>query len=200
MFLTEFTSPYSCHNNFSISLTPSSVNSEDMDETSAGLEGKGISTKSHTQHCRSPSDDVRSLGRDECVSGAVSRATALWEERNVWVSKWRMRERYGFMYFTSAVAVCCACSRVTGGLPAKERLLVHFSSTDDWQWKWSVVFSLQGREIQTPQRSYQGLSIARIHWETLVHVNLVESWGMKNQLDVTCYFISLIMRSTCVGH
>ena len=24
--------------------------------------------------------------------------------------------------------------------------------------------------------------------------------GMKNQLDVTCYFISLIMRSTCFGH
>jgi hypothetical protein len=23
---------------------------------------------------------------------------------------------------------------------------------------------------------------------------------MKNQLDVTCYFISLIMRSTCFGH
>ena len=26
------------------------------------------------------------------------------------------------------------------------------------------------------------------------------SWRMKNQLDVTCYFISLIMRSTCFGH
>ena len=26
------------------------------------------------------------------------------------------------------------------------------------------------------------------------------SWGMKNQLDVTCYFTSLIMRSTCFGH
>ena len=24
--------------------------------------------------------------------------------------------------------------------------------------------------------------------------------GMKEQLDVTCYFISLIMRSTCFGH
>ena len=23
---------------------------------------------------------------------------------------------------------------------------------------------------------------------------------MKNQLDVTCYFISIIMRSTCFGH
>ena len=26
------------------------------------------------------------------------------------------------------------------------------------------------------------------------------SWRMKDQLDVTCYFISLIMRSTCFGH
>ena len=26
------------------------------------------------------------------------------------------------------------------------------------------------------------------------------SWRMKNQLDVTCYFISLIMRWTCFGH
>ena len=26
------------------------------------------------------------------------------------------------------------------------------------------------------------------------------SWRMKDQLDVTCYFISLVMRSTCFGH
>ena len=32
---------------------------------------------------------------------------------------------------------------------------------------------------------------------TVHHCN---SWGMKNQLDVTCYFISLIMRSTCFGY
>ena len=35
-----------------------------------------------------------------------------------------------------------------------------------------------------------------VYW-TVHHCN---SWGMKNQLDVTCYFISLIMRSTCFGH
>ena len=28
----------------------------------------------------------------------------------------------------------------------------------------------------------------------------LNGWGKKNQLDVTCYFISLIMCSTCFGH
>ena len=37
---------------------------------------------------------------------------------------------------------------------------------------------------------------SNVYW-TVHHCN---SWGMKNQLDVTCYFISLIMRSTCFGH
>ena len=31
-------------------------------------------------------------------------------------------------------------------------------------------------------------------------VHLCNSWGMKDQLDVTCYFISLTMCSTCFGH
>ena len=34
---------------------------------------------------------------------------------------------------------------------------------------------------------------SNVYW-TVHHCN---SWGMKNQLDVTCYFISIIMRSTC---
>ena len=29
---------------------------------------------------------------------------------------------------------------------------------------------------------------------------ICNSWRMKDQLDVTCYFISLIMCSTCFGH
>ena len=33
-----------------------------------------------------------------------------------------------------------------------------------------------------------------------VSTNTCVCWGMKNQLDVTCYFISIIMRSTCFGH
>ena len=35
-----------------------------------------------------------------------------------------------------------------------------------------------------------------VYW-TVHHCN---SWRMKNQLDVTCYFISVIMCSTCFGH
>ena len=37
---------------------------------------------------------------------------------------------------------------------------------------------------------------SNVYW-TVHHCN---SWGMKNQLDVTCHFISLLMRSTCFGH
>jgi len=31
-------------------------------------------------------------------------------------------------------------------------------------------------------------------------VHLCNSWRIKDQLDVTCYCISLLMRSTCFGH
>ena len=40
------------------------------------------------------------------------------------------------------------------------------------------------------------LWVSSVYW-TVHHCN---SWRMKDQLDVTCYFISLIMRSTCFGH
>ena len=32
------------------------------------------------------------------------------------------------------------------------------------------------------------------------HTNWRTAWRMKDQLDVTCYFISLLMCSTCFGH
>ena len=38
--------------------------------------------------------------------------------------------------------------------------------------------------------------ISNVYW-TVHHCN---SWRMKDQLDVTCYFISLLMCSTCFGH
>ena len=37
---------------------------------------------------------------------------------------------------------------------------------------------------------------SNVYW-TVHHCS---SWGMKDQLDVTFYFISIIMRSTCFGH
>jgi len=38
--------------------------------------------------------------------------------------------------------------------------------------------------------------IANVYW-TVHHCN---SWRIIDQLDVTCYFISLLMYSTCFGH
>ena len=44
--------------------------------------------------------------------------------------------------------------------------------------------------------------IRKICWSSNVYwtVHHCNSWGMKNQLDVTCYFIPIIMRSTYFGH
>ena len=38
--------------------------------------------------------------------------------------------------------------------------------------------------------------VSNVYW-TVHHSN---SWRIKDQLDVTCYFISLLMCSTCFGH
>ena len=40
------------------------------------------------------------------------------------------------------------------------------------------------------------VGVSNVYW-TVHHYN---GWRMKDQLDVTCYFISLIMCSTCFGH
>ena len=50
--------------------------------------------------------------------------------------------------------------------------------------------NLDSSVLQQPKRH------TNVYW-TVHHCN---SWRMKNQLDATCYFISLIMRSTCFGH
>jgi len=42
----------------------------------------------------------------------------------------------------------------------------------------------------------EGSILSNVYW-TVHHCN---SWWMKDQLDVTCYFISLLMCSTCFGH
>jgi hypothetical protein len=44
-----------------------------------------------------------------------------------------------------------------------------------------------------------GLYIDAFVASQMLELNL-ESWRMKDQLDVTCYFISLLMCSTCFGH
>ena len=40
----------------------------------------------------------------------------------------------------------------------------------------------------------------KLHMWFFCLLNTVSSWRMKDQLDVTCYFISLVMCSTCFGH
>jgi len=37
-------------------------------------------------------------------------------------------------------------------------------------------------------------------WNSLTPINKVWIWRIKDQLDVTCYFSSLFMCSTCFGH
>jgi hypothetical protein len=47
---------------------------------------------------------------------------------------------------------------------------------------------------------------SKFHYEPYVYVYVYwtahhcDSWRIKDQLDVTCYFISLLMCSTCFGH
>ena len=45
-------------------------------------------------------------------------------------------------------------------------------------------------------RKEMHLDESNVYW-TVHHCN---SWRMKDQLDVTCYFIPLLMCSTCFGH
>ena len=45
-------------------------------------------------------------------------------------------------------------------------------------------------------KTQKSLNISNVYW-TVHHCN---SWRMKDQLDVTCYFISFIVCSTCFGH
>ena len=69
-----------------------------------------------------------------------------------------------------------------------------------WRWKAS------GRMTAVPCHRFTLATVylhlrwtfqdTNVYW-TVHHCN---SWRMKDQLDVTCYFISLLMCSTCFGH
>ena len=59
-----------------------------------------------------------------------------------------------------------------------------------------AILLLYGKFCDIPGPDTVKRSKSNVYW-TVRHCN---SWGMKNQLDVTCYFISIIMRSTCFGH
>ena len=55
----------------------------------------------------------------------------------------------------------------------------------------NLLFFIQQQNINTDTSK-----VSNVYW-TVHHCN---SWRMKDQLDVTCYFISLLMCSTCFGH
>ena len=104
-------------------------------------------------------------------------------------------------------------------------LNVSFSKFDLWKFESELILFLtlfhdfEGQNIDSALRVYifmvhvyvPGLSLKRnfkilnyllnatksnVYW-TVHHCN---RWRMKDQLDVTCYFISLLMCSTCFGH
>ena len=61
--------------------------------------------------------------------------------------------------------------------------LLYFNIKKSWRW-------------QVCSKQLLLFAFTNVYW-TVRHCN---SWRMKDQLDVTCYFISLIMCSTCSGH
>ena len=74
-------------------------------------------------------------------------------------------------------------------------------------WKFKLIWTVYTNSVPCRKqwifirKTYQNMlqreiTDSNVYW-TVHHCN---SWAMKNQLDVTCYFISLIMRSTCFGH
>ena len=58
------------------------------------------------------------------------------------------------------------------------------------------------RKFTTSSSSSQALSdwYSNLTFNDYWTVHHCISWRMKDQLDVTCYFISLVMCSTCFGH
>jgi len=68
-------------------------------------------------------------------------------------------------------------------------LHVNMEQTDYWE--------TSARKIQKPRYHPKERSVtSSVYWA----VRHCDSWGIKDQLDVTCYFISLLMCSTCFGH
>jgi len=71
-------------------------------------------------------------------------------------------------------------------------------------WRGEQGALVQGwREYHGPNNSDRNLRNDQTYshyWYNSRFPNFGICWGMRNQLDVTCYFISIIMRSTCFGH
>ena len=77
---------------------------------------------------------------------------------------------------------CCWCTGSTG-LRDLKRETSTLKCKTTFAWPTTIFF----------------VSIWELHWCQLDEM-LWDNWRMKDQLDDTCYFISLIMCSTCFGH
>ena len=94
-------------------------------------------------------------------------------------------------------------ARYEGAPPKGEEGFVFTVRWEAWHWSRQMTRRLSGINVLSfllhvhRQCACTNMSVpSNVYW-TVHHCN---SWRMKNQLDVTCYFISLIMRSTCFGH
>ena len=66
-------------------------------------------------------------------------------------------------------------------------------------WSIQACWSWQCEQSNKSRQYMWGLYIDAFVASQMLELNL-ESWITKDQLDVTCYFISLLMCSTCFGH
>ena len=74
----------------------------------------------------------------------------------------------------------------------KEGMLKYMENTKPGDGEWRLIVSQKDERLVKDKTYIEN---------SLIHeTELIISWWMKDQLDVTCYFISLIMRSTCFGH
>jgi len=100
--------------------------------------------------------------------------------------------RFYFMYIKTGNPVCFYLPVFSLKLMFMMPAAVDFLVSSWWP---SLGLYLQLCIIPAPYFCKTGRK-SNVYW-TVHHCN---SWQMKNQLDITCYFISLIMRSTCFGH
>ena len=65
-----------------------------------------------------------------------------------------------------------------------------------WQQKLPLIDARWNRRRKFWKTADVIWGLSNVYWT----VHRCNSWRMKDQLDITCYFISLLMCSTCFGH
>ena len=81
---------------------------------------------------------------------------------------------------------------------------LHFRKMWTYASAWNPIFKMKSNNTQAPVHKPTESPLTCAHRTLALCLRspntCPDSWGKKNQLDVTCYFTSLIMRSTCFGH